>query len=62
MFILTVSLQVAVQLGKNRFIPIFQKSEAAGTQEEARLRPEQSNPTVSDLGTRSSMCKPTDTG
>lgn len=31
MFILKVFLQVAVQLRKNRFIPIFQKSEAAGT-------------------------------
>lgn len=47
---MVVFLQVAVQLRKNKFFffnpRIFHRNEAAGTGE-ARLRPEQRNPTVS---------------
>ena len=46
----TAFLEVVVQMRENRFFPIFQKSEAAGAREEATLRPEHSNPMVSDLG------------
>lgn len=42
--IMAVSLQVAGWLRKNRCFPIFQKSEAAGAQGEAGLRPEPRNP------------------
>lgn len=41
-----VFLQVAVQLRKNRFFPIFHKREAIGAKKEAGLRPEHTNPTA----------------
>lgn len=48
-FMVTVFLEAVVQLRKNRFFPVFQKSEAAGARAEATLRPEHSSPTASCL-------------